>query len=240
MRQKKDALLKKMLIALGVITVVAAAILGAAYVMTENTIKKGEQDALLKAIDMVAAGYDNDPVAEKVVYKLRDGCKDSISLVLYPLKSDNVFNGAVVESSSPDGFSGDIHVIYGFNADGTIRNYHVLKHAETAGLGAKMQDWFREKKGDQSIIGLDPQSDSMAVKKDGGDIDGITAATITSRAFLSALRDAAEALKRYKKDIGVAAEAVKHGYEIEAQDSTTIENNILDVTGSEGGTSVYE
>lgn len=240
MTQNKESLFKKMLIALGVITVVAAVILGAAYVMTENTIKKGEQDALLKAIDMVAPAYDNNPVVEKSIYKLRCGRKDSISLVLYPLKLNNVFNGAVVESSSPDGFSGEIRVIYGFNADGSIRNYQVLKHAETAGLGAKMQDWFREKKGSQSIIGLDPQADSMAVKKDGGVIDGITAATITSRAFLSALRDASEVLKRYKYDISGAVGEIKRGYEIEAKDSTAIDNNILDLTGSEGGVSVYE
>lgn len=240
MTLKKEPLFKKMLIALGCITVVAAAVLGATYVITKDTIKKEEQDALLNAIDKVAPQYDNDPVAEKVMYKLRAGDKDSVSLVLYPVKLNKKLNGAVVESSSPNGFSGDIHIIYGFNADGSVRNYHVLKHAETAGLGAKMQDWFREKRGNQSIIGLNPQADSMGVKKDGGVVDGITGATITSRAFLSALRDASEALKRYKNDIEGAGKAIKHGYEIEAKDSTTIDNNILDLTSSEGGTSAYE
>ena len=69
-------------------------------------------------------------------------------------------------------------------------NYSVLQHAETPGLGAKMQDWFSTDKGNQSIIGRAISADGLKVKKDGGDVDAITAATISSRAFLDAVNRA--------------------------------------------------
>ena len=101
--------------------------------------------------------------------------------------------GAAVKSISKNGFSGEIEIMYGFNQDGSVNNYKVLKHAETAGLGSKMQEWFRTEKGNQNVIGLNPAKDKVAVKKDGGNVDAITAATISSRAFLGALNDAYKA-----------------------------------------------
>ena len=89
-----------------------------------------------------------------------------------------------------NGFSGEIVIMCGFKADGTVNNYKVLKHAETAGLGSKMQEWFRTEKGSQNVLGLNPGKNNVRVKKDGGEVDAITAATISSRAFLGALNDA--------------------------------------------------
>ena len=83
-----------------------------------------------------------------------------------------------------------VTVIYGFEQDGTVRNYAVMKQMETPGLGAKMQDWFRDPTGKRSVIGRNPGSENMTVTKDGGTVDAITAATISSRAFLKTLNDA--------------------------------------------------
>jgi major membrane immunogen (membrane-anchored lipoprotein) len=76
----------------------------------------------------------------------------------------------------------------GFDSTGTILNYTVLKHKETPGLGSKMPEWFRN--GSGNIIGLNPGNDKVWVSKDGGQVDGITAATISSRAFLEAVNRA--------------------------------------------------
>ena len=65
-----------------------------------------------------------------------------------------------------------------------------MSHAETPGLGSKMEEWFRAEKGNQSILGKNPSTDNLTVKKDGGSIDAITAATISSRAFLDAIANA--------------------------------------------------
>ena len=91
--------------------------------------------------------------------------------------------------SSALGFSDNIKVLVGFNPEGDILGYTILQSSETPGLGAKADKWFQEgQKG--NIIGKNPKDKDLTVKKDGGDIDAITASTMTSRAFLKAINQA--------------------------------------------------
>lgn len=99
--------------------------------------------------------------------------------------------GNAVESSTM-GFGGELKVLTGFDAEGNILGYTILGHAETPGLGAKATDWF-QKGGKGDIIGKNPAKNNMTVSKDGGEVDAITASTITSRAFLKAVNEAYEA-----------------------------------------------
>ena len=102
-----------------------------------------------------------------------------------------------------NGFAGEIVVMCGFEADGTVKDYRVLRQAETPGLGTKMEMWFRDPAGARSVIGKNPDATSFYVTKDaGGEIDGITAATISSRAFLETLRNAFQAYKDFEKNQG--------------------------------------
>jgi hypothetical protein len=94
------------------------------------------------------------------------------------------------------GFGGDLKVLVGFSPDGTILGYTILQHAETPGLGAKAQAWF-QKDGKASIIGMSLAKGHLAVSKDGGQVDAITASTITSRAFLKAINQAYAAYTRH-------------------------------------------
>ncbi|MDR0811251.1 MAG: RnfABCDGE type electron transport complex subunit G, partial [Paludibacter sp.] len=103
---------------------------------------------------------------------------------------DGNFVGAAVESVSHKGFSGDIRVMVGFDKDGNIVDYSVLEQKETPGLGTKMTDWFKTAKGAQDIRGKNPAKNKLQVSKDGGEVDAITAATISSRAFLDAVINA--------------------------------------------------
>lgn len=96
--------------------------------------------------------------------------------------------GVAVESATM-GFGGELKVLVGFSSDGNILGYTVLQHAETPGLGAKADTWFQKgQKGD--IIGKNPSARPLTVSKDGGEVDAITASTITSRAFLKAVNQA--------------------------------------------------
>ena len=80
-------------------------------------------------------------------------------------------------------------VLVGFDTEGNIIDYSLLSHAETPGLGSKASNWFKKgAKGD--ITGKNPGTQSLTVSKDGGEIDAITASTITSRAFLQAVNNA--------------------------------------------------
>ena len=106
--------------------------------------------------------------------------------------------------STTGGFGGDLKVLVGFDKDGNILGYTILQHAETPGLGAKADKWF-QKDGKGSIIGKNPNKDNLTVKKDGGNIDAITASTISSRAFLLAVTQAYNAYKSGHVDANTSA-----------------------------------
>lgn len=125
--------------------------------------------------------------------------KSDHKMTIFPLTLKGKEVGAAIESYSMAGFSGEISVMVGLGNDGTITGYEVLKQGETPGLGAKMNDWFRDPKGHRSVIGL-KTSTPLTVAKDGGEIDGITAATISSRAFLDAVNRAAECYSNYSHE----------------------------------------
>ena len=98
-------------------------------------------------------------------------------------------DGTAIEVSV-DGFGGPFRVMVGFDAEGTILGYEILEHQETPGLGSHMEHWFKNaNKPGQNIIGR-KATGAFAVSKDGGDVDAITAATISSRAFLQAINKA--------------------------------------------------
>ena len=103
--------------------------------------------------------------------------------------------GTAVQSTDPNAFGGNLTVLVGFNDNGEILGYTILETAETPGLGAKADTWFQKaenggKGGKACIVGLNPQHTNLTVSNDGGDIDAITASTITSRAFLRAIQQA--------------------------------------------------
>ena len=97
-------------------------------------------------------------------------------------------DGVAIETEV-DGFGGKFRVMVGLDAEGNVLGYEILEHQETPGLGSHMVHWFKNAdKPGQNIIGR--KAGSFAVSKDGGDVDAITAATITSRAFLKAINKA--------------------------------------------------
>lgn len=180
-----------MVLSLGAITVIAAAVLAVVYSLTAAPIEEAQRQKQVEAVRHVTPPFDNDPIAEAVT--MDDGT------IIYPARKGGELVGAAVESYSDKGFSGNISVMYGFDTDGTVTGYAVLSHAETPGLGAKMGEWFADAQGHRSVIGKNPATTSMYVTKDhGGEIDAITAATITSRAFLDALRRAHTSFNTYR------------------------------------------
>lgn len=178
---------KNMVIVLSVIALIAAGTLASVYEFTKAPIEASKLAKQQNAIkEVLPASFDHlaDPIEIKGTDRM---------VVYKAYNSKNEFIGAAVESSSNNGFSGKITVMVGFDTNGSIVNYSVLEQKETPGLGTKMVDWFKTNKGNQSIIGKNPATVNLTVSKDGGDIDAITASTISSRAFLSTVRNAYEA-----------------------------------------------
>ncbi len=187
--------LPNMILSLGIITIGAGALLGLMYDVTKEPIQLQMTEQQQSAIKEVAPAYDNNPEADKKEISI-----DGNDFIVYPAEMNGRLVGAAVKGASMNGFSGEIVVMAGFDADGTLRDYRVLSQAETPGLGAKMETWFRDPAGARSVIGKNPASYSFYVTKDAanhGQIDGITAATISSRAFLEILRNAFDAYKNY-------------------------------------------
>ena len=169
--------LGNMVLSLTVLTAIAGAALGAVNLVTAEPIADAAKRARLEAMEAVLPAFDNDIVASAV--KCDDGS------TVYPASFEGRSCGAAVESFSDNGFSGRIAVLVGFDADGAVSGYRILSHSETPGLGAKAVDWFEIAPHD-----IRGRSGDLAVGKDGGDIDAITGATITSRAFLEAVNRA--------------------------------------------------
>lgn len=175
---KLESSLKNMVLSLSIIALVASALLGLVYAITKAPIEKAEKEAQQQAISDVLPTFDkvdDAVVSGKTVHKAYKG---------------DEYVGVAVETET-DGFGGTVKLMVGFDKEGNITGYSVLKHSETPGLGSKMPEWF-QKDGKGNVIGKNPLNAELKVSKDGGDVDAITAATISSRAFLKGVNEAAQ------------------------------------------------
>ena len=182
-----------MLLVLTGVTAISVALLAYVNELTKGPIAEANAKTLNEALKEVLPEFTNNPVAEcDTVFSEKDG-KKIVDFIIYPAKNGDQWVGTAVEAKSM-GFGGELKVLVGFDAEGKIYNYSLLSHAETPGLGSKAADWFKEgNKG--SIKGMNPGEAPLKVSKDGGQIDAITASTITSRAFLNAVNAAYAAYK---------------------------------------------
>lgn len=201
---------KNMVLVLTGIALFAAVTLSSVYTFTKEPIaasKKAKQQNAIKEVLPPFDHLDPNPIEET------EGVETTKIFKAYD-KSNN-FVGAAVEATSNNGFSGKIVIMVGFDKKGGIVNYSVLDQKETPGLGTKMVDWFKTNKGNQSIIGKDMQTANMTVSKDGGEVDAISGATISSRAFLFAVRNAYFAYDKQNQNRNTDAES----------GATTVEKN---------------
>ena len=181
--KKLESSLKNMLLVLTGVTVISVALLAYVNQLTAGPIAEAEAQALSDAVRAVVPGFDNDPIAEQKIQEV-----DGVDYAVYPATKGGTYIGAAIEASAM-GFGGTLRVLVGFDAEGNILDYSLLSHAETPGLGSKADTWFK-KGGKGDIIGMNPGKAPLTVDKDGGQVDAITASTITTRAFLSAVNAA--------------------------------------------------
>ncbi len=184
-----------MLVTLTAVTLIAGVALGFVYKATEGPIREAVLAKQLKAIESVISQYDNNPVAEKYKVAVAGG-KDSLEFFPATWKGETV--GVAIKTKSGKGYSGDIWLMVGFNADGAIEDVFVIQHLETPGLGSKMSEPFFL----DQFRGKHPGKVDLRVKKDGGSVDAISGATISSRAFSEAVLAAYETFEQseYGKD----------------------------------------
>lgn len=177
---KRESTFINMVVTLFVVTAVAGTALGYIYEITKGPIALAKLAKKTAAIKQVVPEFDNDPSSEATSIFI-----DGDSLKFYSAKLNGELVGTAIETFTNNGFTGKIKLMVGLLPDGTIKDIAVLEHKETPGLGDKMEkkksNWsfqFREK---------NPESFKLKVKKDGGDVDAITASTISSRAYCDAV-----------------------------------------------------
>ena len=189
--KKLESSLLNMVLVLTLVAVIMGGVLAYVNHLTEGPITEQKEKALANGIKTVMVCNDLVVANTNEVKQDIDGKEHTF--IIYQVKNAQGQDlGAAVQSTTM-GFGGDLKVLVGFDPDGKILGYTLLEHAETPGLGAKADLWFQKgQKGD--IIGKDPK-EPLTVSKDGGQVDAITASTITSRAFLKAVNQAYNAYK---------------------------------------------
>lgn len=191
---KMESSLKNMVLSLTLISLFASAALGFVYQFTREPIEMSALNKKLDAVKQVVPEFTNNPNEEMMLLPTGEGD----SLEVYPAKNGETLVGYAVKTYSNKGFSGYISMMVGFKPDLTIYNITVIEQKETPGLGTKMvpegtpgapsfKDQFKDK---------NPATFTLKVKKDGGQVDAITAATISSRAFCDAVQRAYYTLEK--------------------------------------------
>ncbi|MDR1583394.1 MAG: RnfABCDGE type electron transport complex subunit G [Prevotellaceae bacterium] len=187
----KESSFKNMTLTLLVITFVSSGILAGVYELTKDAINAVRIQKINNGIAEVLPLFDNNP-SENVYKKFVDG--DTVYVYIATKDNENV--GAAVQTFTNNGYGGRIVLLVGFLADGTINSINVISHNETPGLGDKIDP---KKHGfSLQFHGKNPESCKLVVKKDGGDVDAITASTISSKAFCDAV---SRAYSVYREDV---------------------------------------
>ena len=167
------------------VTLIASAGVGAVNMITADAIAEANAAATTAAVANVLPEFDKTDISEQTI--------DDMTIVVYTATKGSETVGYAVESMTKNGFGGAIRLMVGFGADGKILDVNVLQQAETPGLGTKMTEEGNVLLG--SIQNKNSWEVDFKVKKDGGELDALTAATISSRAYYEAVARAYEAYK---------------------------------------------
>ena len=173
---KRESTFMSMTLTLFAIIVIAGVSLGFINDITKGPKEQSKLERKINALKNVLPEFNNNPVEDVKLIK-SDQAKDSIEI--YAGFMNEIQSGTAVVGSSEKGFSGLVKIMVGFNPDGSIKNIAVLEQKETPGLGTKMKD----EKFINQFRGKHPSRYNLKVKKDQGDVDALTGATITTRAF---------------------------------------------------------
>ena len=190
MASKRESNFINMVITLFLVAAVAALALGGVYTVTKEPIAIAKQKKLEAAIKSVMPDFDTIVEAKFIDPEGKD------SLTFYFANKNGEQIGAAIKTYTMDGFSGKIELMIGMLDDGTINNTAVLAHKETPGLGDKMD--IKKSDFPLQFKGKNPNAFNLKVTKDGGNVDAITAATISSRAFCDAVQRAYTTFEKEK------------------------------------------
>ena len=211
-----------MVVVLFTVTLIASAGVGAVNMLTADAIAEAKALATTQAVKNVLPEFETTEDWEQTV--------DDMPVKIYKAMAADAVVGYAVESMTKSGFGGAIRIMVGFSPEGNILNVNVLEQKETPGLGTKMCD-----EGNvllSSIKDKNPAQMRFSVKKDGGELDALTAATISSRAYYDAVKRAHEA---FLAASGAKAEADSVSGATATEAAVEANENVEGAVAQEGG-----
>ncbi len=197
--QKLKSSFINMLLSLVAITFISGVSLAFMNELTKGPKAEARKQKKIKAIKSVLPEITNNPFEEKMTFGL-EGTKDSLDFFIG--KNGEEFAGVAVSTFSDKGYNGLIQLMVGFDKNGAIHNIVTLLQKETPGLGTNITSPSFLKQ----YLGKNPKEWKLKVKKDGGDTDAITGATITSRAFNDAVQRAYDNYVKNENDLKETSE----------------------------------
>jgi len=193
--------ISRLLISLTLIAACAGLILSLVESATREPIKEQRRLQMLKALSAVLPAFDNSPDTDKIV--LQNGVDKKgkpVEVTFYRGRKDQQLVGTAFKVVAPDGYSGNIEVMVGIEPDDRLHGIEILAHAETPGLGARIiEPAFKDQFKGKSLDNAD-----WRVKKDGGQFDQITGATISPRAIVGAVKKGLEFYRDHRPEITAA------------------------------------
>ena len=188
MAKRIESTLINMILSLMFISMGMSATLTFVYLKTKGPIENAARQKEISAIKQVLPEFNSDPIANQM---------EEQGLKVYAPEKNNQPVGYAIKTFSDKGFGGKIELMAGFLPDSSIYDVTVLQHKETPGLGTRMTD----DKFKNQFLGKNPDKFILKVKKDGGNVDAITAATISSRAYCDALQRAFDSFKQLEDSL---------------------------------------
>ncbi|MCZ8500557.1 electron transport complex subunit RsxG [Vibrio lentus] len=186
--------IKKNGLVLAIFACASTGLVAVTHYLTKDQIKQQEQAQLLSVLNQVIphALHDNELFSACTLVQAEElGTEQAMPTYIAKLNGEP--SAIAIEAIAPDGYNGAIKVIVGMKIDGTILGTRVLSHQETPGLGDKIDlrvsDWILSFAGKQVT---DSNLDRWKVRKDGGDFDQFTGATITPRAVVKSVKQAVQ------------------------------------------------
>lgn len=189
---------------LGIFALLSTGLISGTYLLTQDTIAEQGNKQLVKRLNQVITleSHDNDLTQSCQLIQDQDALGTSEPLSLFIATQKGKLTGGAIEAIAPDGYSGDIKILVGFDKDANVSGVRILRHQETPGLGDKISkritNWV------DAFIGKKPSDENdptWAVKKDGGEFDQFTGATITPRAVVKAIKKASLYYQKHQDEL---------------------------------------
>jgi len=179
-------------VTLAVIAAFCTALVALTYQLTAERILKNEQEWLERSLQPALSGlfYDSGVTESKILVPPPHELPGSEAAIIYRVFAEQAPVAALFVVSARDGYAGPIRILIGVDMDGVVTGVHVLEHRETPGLGDRVEstksDWVMQFNG-RSLI--NPVVGGWAIKRDGGQYDQLTGASVTPRAIIKAVKE---------------------------------------------------